>query len=148
VVLDTRGRLPPTAQLVQTARQVPTLLVTSAEEPRLAPLRSAGCEILTWRQDAAGRPDLVALLRELGRRRWTNLLVEGGASVLGSFLDAALIDEVHVFIAPRLAGGSEAKGPIGGHGCERIAETLALHDCKIETLDGDLYVRGTRHATA
>jgi diaminohydroxyphosphoribosylaminopyrimidine deaminase / 5-amino-6-(5-phosphoribosylamino)uracil reductase len=41
------------------------------------------------------------LLDELGRRRMTNLLVEGGAQVLGSLFDAELIDEVHVFVSPR-----------------------------------------------
>ena len=44
----------------------------------------------------------------MGRRHWTNVLVEGGSAVLGSFFDAGAIDEVHVFVAPRLIGGSSA----------------------------------------
>ena len=51
------------------------------------------------------------LLDELGRRRFTNVLVEGGGEVLGGFLDAGEIDEVHVFVAPRLAGGAVGARP-------------------------------------
>jgi diaminohydroxyphosphoribosylaminopyrimidine deaminase/5-amino-6-(5-phosphoribosylamino)uracil reductase len=89
-----------------------------------------------------GVSGLPALLSELGRRRMTNLLVEGGSSVLGSFLDAGAIDEVHVFIAPRLAGGAEARTPIAGRGVECIADALALRDWQIEQIEGDVYLRG------
>ena len=48
--------------------------------------------------DPAARLD--AAVDELGRRRLTNVLVEGGSRLLGSLLDSREIDEVHVFIAP------------------------------------------------
>jgi diaminohydroxyphosphoribosylaminopyrimidine deaminase/5-amino-6-(5-phosphoribosylamino)uracil reductase len=81
---------------------------------------------------------------ELGRRRFTNVLVEGGSRVLGSFLDARAVDEVHVFIAPRLAGGAEALTPVGGRGVEKIAEALTLAECRVEVVEGDVYVHGWR----
>jgi diaminohydroxyphosphoribosylaminopyrimidine deaminase/5-amino-6-(5-phosphoribosylamino)uracil reductase len=101
-----------------------------------------GCEILVLPADGAGRPEMPLLLAELGRRRWTNLLVEGGAAVLGSLLDAQLIDEVHVFIAPTLIGGSDARIPIGGSGAESIGELLRFTDHQIEQVDGDAYWHG------
>jgi diaminohydroxyphosphoribosylaminopyrimidine deaminase/5-amino-6-(5-phosphoribosylamino)uracil reductase len=84
------------------------------------------------------------LLQELGRRRMTNILVEGGSEVFGSFRDANAIDEVHVFVAPSLAGGSAARSPMAGTGIEKIAEALRLADWKIEPIGGDLYVHGWR----
>jgi diaminohydroxyphosphoribosylaminopyrimidine deaminase/5-amino-6-(5-phosphoribosylamino)uracil reductase len=75
----------------------------------------------------------------------TNLLVEGGGQVLGSFLDAGLIDEVHVFIAPCLAGGEAARTPLGGLGVEKIAQALRLTDWNCDTSTGDLYVHGRCH---
>ena len=83
------------------------------------------------------------LLKLLGGRRWTNVLVEGGARVLGSFLDAQAIDQVHVFIAPRLAGGRGAPAPIAGRGCSRIADALGLEDYQVEMIEGDIYVHGS-----
>ncbi len=85
-----------------------------------------------------------ALLAELGRRRMTNVLVEGGAGVLGAFLDAGVIDEVHVFIAPLLAGGAEARTAIGGKGVEKIAEALRLAEMRVEVIEGDVLVHGWR----
>src|SRR5205807_60402 len=82
------------------------------------------------------------LLNELGRRRMTNVLVEGGAGVLGSFLDAGEVDEVHVFLAPRLVGGAEARTAAAGQGVARIAEGLVLADWEIETVEGDAYLHG------
>jgi len=135
VVLDHRGRTPPTSRLVQTARETPTWIVTAAAPA--AHLGALGCEVLSL-------PDVAALLDEMGRRRMTNVLVEGGASVIGSFLDGREIDEVHVFIAPRLAGGADAKTPIGGRGVETIADALALADWQVEMIEGDVYLHGWR----
>ena len=124
------------------AQRIPTLLVTAASAPeeKLAPLRAAGCQILKGDGDMVSRLD--SLLTHLGRQQATNLLVEGGAQILGSFLDAGAIDEVHVFIAPRLIGGAEAKTPLAGRGADRIAEGLALCDMTMECVEGDIYLHG------
>jgi diaminohydroxyphosphoribosylaminopyrimidine deaminase/5-amino-6-(5-phosphoribosylamino)uracil reductase len=144
VVLDSHGRLPLTSTLVRTAREVPTVVATAASPPaQVAELRAAGCEVLTL-PATDGRPGVDALLAELGKRRMTNVLVEGGAAVLGSFLDAGAVDEVHVFIAPRLAGGAGALTPIGGRGVEKIAQALTLAECRVEMIDGNVYVHGWR----
>ena len=110
---------------------------------RAAELQALGCEVLALPL-VEGRPAVTDLLAELGRRRLTNVLVEGGAAVLGSFFDAGAIDEVHVFIAPRLAGGTEARTPIAGLGVERIADALALTDWRVEQIEGDVLLRGHR----
>jgi diaminohydroxyphosphoribosylaminopyrimidine deaminase/5-amino-6-(5-phosphoribosylamino)uracil reductase len=146
VVLDSQARLPTASQLVQTAGPIPTLLVTSPSvaEAKLTPLRDAGCQVLRLGPDAEGRPNLHHLLAHLGQQRATNLLVEGGAQVLGSFLDAAAIDEVHAFIAPRLIGGTGAKTAMAGSGRDRIADALALMETTVESIDNDIYVHGYR----
>jgi diaminohydroxyphosphoribosylaminopyrimidine deaminase/5-amino-6-(5-phosphoribosylamino)uracil reductase len=143
VVLDSAARLPPASRLVATARETPVLIAagTDAAEGKVEALRQLGCEVL--RLPGPGqRPSVAALLDELGRRRMTNVLVEGGAAVLGSFLDARAMDEVHVFIAPRLAGGAGAKTPVGGAGVAAIAEALPLKGWRVETVGDNLLVEG------
>ena len=77
--------------------------------PNRQGLEAAGCEVFVCEGEThAERLD--ALLAELGRRRWTNVLVEGGGHLLGSLLDARAIDEVHVFMAPNSRRG------LGRHG--------------------------------
>src|SRR5947209_6885745 len=132
VVLDSHGRLPDACVLARTARATPTVVAATPDLPatRKAGLEAQGCEVLCLPAHE-GRTDVGALLDELGRRRFTNVLVEGGAAVLGSFLDAGAVHEVHAFIAPRLAGGAAALTPVGGQGVARIAEALALAECRV-----------------
>jgi diaminohydroxyphosphoribosylaminopyrimidine deaminase/5-amino-6-(5-phosphoribosylamino)uracil reductase len=85
---------------------------------------------------------LLQLLDELGRRRMTNVLVEGGSSLLGSLFDARQIDEVHVFLAPKLFGGQKARSPMRGAGIEQIADALAIENRRMEILGEDLYFSG------
>jgi diaminohydroxyphosphoribosylaminopyrimidine deaminase/5-amino-6-(5-phosphoribosylamino)uracil reductase len=147
VVLDSRGRLPRDCQLANTARLAPVIVVTADEMPAGAvELQQMGCDILAV-PSVDGRLSLTGLLDELGRRRMTNLLVEGGAEVLGSFLDAGEIDEVHVYIAPSLVGGATAKTPIAGQGVQRLAEALVLKAWRVEELEGNLLIHGWREET-
>jgi diaminohydroxyphosphoribosylaminopyrimidine deaminase / 5-amino-6-(5-phosphoribosylamino)uracil reductase len=145
IVLDSRCRISLESQLVQTARETPTLIATTsqADPTRQAELRAQGCEVLVL-PAVDGRPDIEALLDELGRRRCTNLLIEGGSGVLGSFLDAQAIDEVHVFLAPCLSGGADALSPIAGRGVDTIREALRLNLAGVEVIDGDIYWHGWR----
>jgi diaminohydroxyphosphoribosylaminopyrimidine deaminase/5-amino-6-(5-phosphoribosylamino)uracil reductase len=141
IVLDSHGRTPLSSQMVQTARETTTMIATT--ESGANALQDRGCSILSL-PEVAGRVSIPALLDELGRRRITNVFVEGGSSVLGSFLDAREIDEVEVFIAPKLFGGAAALSPFGGQGVARIEEALTLSEYRIEELDGDLVIHGRR----
>lgn len=147
VIVDSHARLPASSQLARTAGTYPTLLVTSTATPadHLVPLQNAHCEILALEPDAQGHPSLPALLSEMGRRRWTNVLVEGGSEMLGAFLDHRALDEVHIFVGPRIVGGEQARSPIAGQGARRIAEGMTLLDQQIQILDGDVYVQGRLH---
>jgi len=118
-------------------------------------LAARGCEVLPLNRsrdrEGGGGEDprsltVAALLDELGRRRMTNVLVEGGAEVLGSFFDAGAVDEVHVFIAPRIAGGQEAKTPVGGRGVDKISEAMTLVEWDVEQLEGDVLLHGRMHS--
>jgi diaminohydroxyphosphoribosylaminopyrimidine deaminase/5-amino-6-(5-phosphoribosylamino)uracil reductase len=145
IVLDSQARLPLGSQLVRTARTVPTLVVASSQagEPSRGHLVESGCEVLTLAPASTSLP-VAALLDELGRRKYTNVLVEGGGRVLGSFLDARLVDEVHIFIAPCLVGGETAPSPVEGTGAATVAEGLRLSAWDTQVLEGDIYVHGTR----
>jgi len=145
VLVDTTAKIAPTAQLVRTAKDAPTLIATTSKDAAvLDPLRAAGCEVLTLAPDYEGKPDLQLLLVELGRRRWTNLLVEGGAAVFGKLFDRKAVDEVHVFVAPKLIGSIYDKSPVAGRGNDSIALSGGWITESISNLDGDAYLRCRR----
>ena len=104
VVLDSRLRLMETSQLVQTARQTPTLVFTTSDGG--GPLEANGAEVVKVARDVRGRPALEAVLAELGRRGVTRLLVEGGATVHAAFLDHGLADRIEVFTSPIVLGAA------------------------------------------
>ncbi len=151
VVLDGSARLPAESRLARTAREVPVLVAVTDRAPsdRRRALEDLGCEILPFPGD--GSVPIVPLLEDLSRRGVTNVLVEGGGMTLGAFLDAGQVDEVEVFIAPLIQGGSHAFSPARGAGSPSMAEALRLDRHEISLVDGDVRVRGTiarawRHA--
>jgi diaminohydroxyphosphoribosylaminopyrimidine deaminase/5-amino-6-(5-phosphoribosylamino)uracil reductase len=148
IVVDSAASLAATSRLVQTSQDVP-VMVAAAEGAAPATcdaLTAAGVEVFRCAgEDHAQR--IKSLLAELGRRRMTNVLVDGGGRLLGTLFDRQLIDEVHVFIAPKMVGGNAAISPVGGAGIEQMAQALALADITIEELDGDVYVHGRVRST-
>jgi diaminohydroxyphosphoribosylaminopyrimidine deaminase/5-amino-6-(5-phosphoribosylamino)uracil reductase len=80
----------------------------------------------------------------------TNVLVVGGAGVLGSLLDARLIDEVHVFVARKLIGGRGAPSPVAGQGIQSIREALPVvrWECEHVGVGDDVYLHGWLTSTA
>ena len=143
IVLDSNASLPATSQLASTARNSP-VFVAVAETAPLADrerLQAAGCEIfVTTGDDPAKR--LGSLLQELGRLRMTNVLVEGGAKLLGSLFDLQALDEVHVFVAPKLIGGEKASSPMAGVGLSLMTDALRLADPQVNLIGGDVYIHG------
>jgi diaminohydroxyphosphoribosylaminopyrimidine deaminase / 5-amino-6-(5-phosphoribosylamino)uracil reductase len=142
VILDTRCRLPLTSRLAASARSKPVIVAVSklAPEEKIAALTSAGCEVV--RYDCDGPIPVVALLDDLGRRGMTNVLVEGGGTVIGSFVDAHEVDAVEVFVAPKIEGGLPAFTPAQGRGADRMADALGLIHVETASLDADVWIRG------
>jgi diaminohydroxyphosphoribosylaminopyrimidine deaminase/5-amino-6-(5-phosphoribosylamino)uracil reductase len=126
VVLDGRLRLSERSQLVVTASTVPTMVFTSKAKVGLSKagrLARRGVEVAACRTHR-GRPVVADCLRRLSRRAVTNLLVEGGPTILTSFLKAGLVDEAWAFVSPKLIGGSDGPGVLAGKGVARVADAL------------------------
>ncbi|MGD9127850.1 MAG: bifunctional diaminohydroxyphosphoribosylaminopyrimidine deaminase/5-amino-6-(5-phosphoribosylamino)uracil reductase RibD [Planctomycetia bacterium] len=143
IVLDSRAELSLESRLVQTASELPLLVAVSEEASgeSIQRLEKAGAEVFCCRgSDRSAR--LESLLDELGRRRMTNLLVEGGGEVVGTLLDVRAVDEVHVFIAPKLVGGKASPTPAGALGIAQMSDALHVIRPTIETLDSDIYLHG------
>ena len=144
IVYAGSGSVPLTCQLVQTASRIPTLLVVdqSCLRPAHAELEQHGCEVLSI-ESLRSREGLLHSLRVLGARGMTNLLLEGGSGLLGAFFDAGAVNEVHVFVAPKVIGGAGGTSAVGGLGISHLAESWGLGSCAWEPLGEDIYIHGT-----
>lgn len=116
VVLDSKGRMPPGAKVLDgTAR---TIVLTAKGNGRKWP----NAETIEAGDD---RVDLRLALRELAARGVNTLMVEGGATVIGAFLRAGLVNDVYTFIAPTVVGGG-APSLVEGPGATDAAHTLKM----------------------
>ena len=107
---------------------------------RLA-LTQKGVEVLNVPPSDRGI-DLSALLKMLGEREITTVLVEGGGSLLGSFFDNRLVEKVVAFIAPVIIGGEGSIGAVGGMGPSAVVDAFKLTEVQVETLNPDIIVTG------
>lgn len=140
VVLDSGLRTSSESVVVTTAGEHPTLFIAREPDPEQAEkFRSKGAEVAAVE---GGPRDPRAVLDELYRRRITSVLVEGGPSVAGSFVDAGLVDKFTFFIAPVVIGGASAPTSVGGEGVKAIAEAMRLMDVSVEQVGPDLMITG------
>jgi diaminohydroxyphosphoribosylaminopyrimidine deaminase / 5-amino-6-(5-phosphoribosylamino)uracil reductase len=125
VVFDSLARLPPTSQLVALAAQTPLTVVVSRAAARADTdaLEAAGVQVLV--ATGENEPARVrSALDQLGAAGVSSVLLEGGPHLAGAFLDAGEIDELRLFLAPLLLGGSTARDPLEGEGVETISQAL------------------------
>ncbi|MFP4483035.1 MAG: RibD family protein, partial [Thermovirgaceae bacterium] len=88
-----------------------------------------------------GRPRLREVLEFLGGQGVNDLLVEGGAGVLGSFLADGLFDGVSLFVSPRFLGNGR---PVSGDRLQcTLANALRIRIRKALLVEGDLWIEGT-----
>jgi diaminohydroxyphosphoribosylaminopyrimidine deaminase/5-amino-6-(5-phosphoribosylamino)uracil reductase len=138
VVLDRRGRCPPTARLLG---EHPSPIVATATADVEQKLCSGGARI--WRlSDGAGGIDLRRLLADLAESGIDSVLIEGGGETAAAFLNAGLVDKVSLFIAPILIGGRGAVPAFGGTGAERVSDALQLERVTTEWFGPDLLYSG------
>ena len=142
VVVDSAGRIPVTAQVLQGAAR--TMIVTtdrSPEEWRRA-MEDAGAEVLVLAAGPEGRVPLRSLLEELGRRGVVLLLCEGGGVLHGSLFDQRLVDKITVVIAPMIVGSNEAPSAVAGTGAAFMRDAVRFRDLTVERLGEDILVTG------
>jgi len=144
VIVDSKLRLPLSSQIVQTAAQVPTCVVTTPQGSRATSeaLESLGVRVLWVPATAEGRCDTLATLKELAARDVVSVICAGGAELAGSLLANASVDELHAFIAPRLLGPRGRPGAVDWAGPENPAEAPRIDPPRWEASGTDAYVWG------
>jgi len=82
--------------------------------------------------------DLGELMRELGTRGVTNLMVEGGGDLAYALWEDGLVDKIIFYVAPKIIGGRAAPGPMGGEGVESMAEAWPVRIDAVSAVGPDV----------
>lgn len=143
IVVDSRGRTPVKAAMLRSDTPGRTLIActTLAPEDKRQSWQDAGAKVVVFDPED-GRVPLEALLRYLGDMGINSILVEGGGTLHGALLDAGLADKVVAFVAPKLVGGANAPGPVGGVGVEEMGSALELTEVSVTQVGRDLLIEG------
>lgn len=141
VVVDSYGKTPLGAQILKEPGKTILAVAEDMEGGKIEAFQKKGAGVIKV-PAVAGFLDLKTILAELGKREVTNLLVEGGGTLLGSFFDQGLVDKVAVFVAPMIIGGTTARSAVGGVGVERVQEARRLQEITISKFGEDVLIMG------
>lgn len=142
VVVDSQLRIDPNCRLLQQQSDAITLIATvSNDTEKISKLQSAGTEVVTLPACADGKVSLPCLWKNLGERNVQQLLLEGGATLATAALHAGLIDQVRLYVAPKLVGGTTA-GIFSGLGCDKMAAAIKLTSVSYQQVGEDLLITG------
>ncbi len=141
VIVDGKGRTPPSAQIFSEPGETLIAVAKPFDVKKKEELMRVGAEIAELAAEG-DTIDLTELLLMLGKRQITSVLVEGGSGLFGSLFDHGLIDKVLVYISPIIIGGEEAKSAVGGVGYNTIAGALSLHNIRTRNFGRDVLISG------
>jgi diaminohydroxyphosphoribosylaminopyrimidine deaminase/5-amino-6-(5-phosphoribosylamino)uracil reductase len=139
VVVDSRLDIAPGARILQPPGAALVYCASGADGTRGAALQAPHVEVATLPATPAGKTDQHALMADLARREVNELHVEAGHQLNGSLLREGLVDELLVYLAPRLLGpgrGLAAIGPL-----ERLADSLNFEFFDMQRVGDDLRLR-------
>ena len=143
IVVDSSLKIDINANVVQD-KSAKTIIATTdkADKDKILKLQAQDVDVIVVDKDKNDKVDIEKLLDILGQQNICSILVEGGATLSGSFVARKLVDKVYFFIAPKIVGGKEAKTPVAGTGILNLQEALALKDIQIEKLEEDILIIG------
>jgi diaminohydroxyphosphoribosylaminopyrimidine deaminase/5-amino-6-(5-phosphoribosylamino)uracil reductase len=138
IICDSGLRLPLDGAIARTAREYETIVACATADPkRQKALEELGIEVLPV-DDGTGRVDLKRLMELLGEKNIDSILLEGGGTLNDSMLRQKFVQELQVFVAPKIFGGAGAKTPVEGIGVELPSAAVSFHLEKMRQIGADL----------
>ena len=143
IVVDTTLRTALKANLFKGTKPENIFFATTrkASPRKISQFLAKGVNVIICPQQKEG-VDLKWLLKELGRRGISNVLVEGGSKVLGSLFKAKLVDKVLVVIAPKIMGDETAISSVRGLRISDVGRAICLRDIEVKNISEDILVTG------
>ena len=137
IIADGRLQTPLTSQIVQTAKDIPTIIATlSTDKEKISVYEAAGCQVWSI-SEKNNQLDLQAIMRKLGESGIDSLIIEGGATLNAAALEAGIVQKVQTYIAPKIFGGAQAKTPVAGLGVDTPDQAYFLKNTTITPLGED-----------
>lgn len=137
IVVDSAGKTPVSAKIFKARGKVIIAATKKLSKNKKQKYQERGAEVITTKSNN-DKVNLKELMKELGKREITSVLIEGGGEITASFLEQNLLDKIYAFIGNKLIGGRDAKTPLGGKGIASMTKARTLHIQEIKQLGSDL----------
>ncbi|MCK9594614.1 MAG: bifunctional diaminohydroxyphosphoribosylaminopyrimidine deaminase/5-amino-6-(5-phosphoribosylamino)uracil reductase RibD [Candidatus Omnitrophica bacterium] len=143
VVVDSQLSTPPDANIFSAQGKVLiiTLPAKPGQETENRKSLAEKAKILEVKE-RSGQINLKDMMKKLALLNITNILVEGGGTLIGSLFDEGLVDKVLFFISPKIIGGKEAPTSVMGRGIGRIDNAIRLKDIRYRHIAEDVLIEG------
>ncbi|MBI5191447.1 MAG: bifunctional diaminohydroxyphosphoribosylaminopyrimidine deaminase/5-amino-6-(5-phosphoribosylamino)uracil reductase RibD [Nitrospirae bacterium] len=144
IIMDSHLRIPLDAKVLNVDSKSKTYVATTvaASTQKMKELKRKKAELLIIDADPDGRVSMPLLMEELAKMGMTNILIEGGARVNAEALRSNVVDRVMFFIAPKILGGDDARGSIGGRSPESLVDAVQLHSVHYSRVGEDILIEG------
>lgn len=141
IICDSGLRIPADSRIMKTASSVPTYIAAVTDDPeKKEVLEKLGATVIKT-PSCEGRVDLVWLMKHLASEyHIDSILLEGGAELACSALEAGIVNKLQVYIAPKIFGGAGAKSAVGGIGVDYPDKAYMLSEPVISTIGDDILI--------
>lgn len=120
---------------------IATLPVKPGQETENRKILSQRAKILEVKEKD-GQVNLKDMMRKLANLEISNILVEGGGTLIGALFDEGLVDKILFFVSPKIIGGKEAINSVMGRGVARIDKVIKLKEVKLRRIGEDFLIEG------
>ena len=149
VICDSNLRIPLESKIVQTAKEVPTIIAMTnynkgyddEKREKRHILEEMGCTVISTKPNP-NRVDVYTLMLRLRDMDIDSILVEGGGDLIEDMFRRKLVNKVKAYIAPKIFGGRDAKSPVEGTGVKSPDNAYMIENTKIQRIGGDILVEG------
>jgi diaminohydroxyphosphoribosylaminopyrimidine deaminase/5-amino-6-(5-phosphoribosylamino)uracil reductase len=143
IIVDSKGTIPIESNVLNIRSDAQTFIATtdliSREKEEM--LKSKGAKVIKS-GSGEGKVDLQGLMVQLYDLGIDSVLLEGGSTLNAAAIEAGIVDKALVFIAPKLIGGVQAPGPIGGKGVEKVKDAWQIYHTNVKQFEQDLLIEG------
>lgn len=143
VIVDSTLRIPMNSNIIKSLEEVKTIIATTekSSNKKTKELLNLGAKVLIIK-DKNGKVDLDELMIKLGEENIDSILLEGGATLNYSALEAGIVDKVMIYISPKIIGGVNAKTPVEGEGIKLLKDAFYIKNIVPKIIDKDILLEG------
>lgn len=140
VVVDAKLKLSGKYNLLN--GKIPTVVIYDKKVKKIPPVFKKEGIILAAVDIASAKKDFNIIIEKLNSMSLKTVLIEGGGAIISSAVFSKCVDDLYIFIAPKIIGGGNSVSVVGGRGVEKIADAVKVKNMRVKKIASDILITG------